>query len=245
MKSNIEKLTAAGLLAAVLLAQIGCTESAQEMATEDPAMTSPIPAGMVRGTVIETMNAAGYTYVLIQSEQGQRWSASPMTAVKVGDIVQTDQGMPMADFSSKTLNRTFEVIYFVGVLENLSAPAGRMPVTPVAENTASSEVHVAALKEGENIAYLYANKDSLAGQQISLKGEVVKFNANILGTNFIHIQDGSGDAADGSNDLTVTSSTATAVGETIVVTGTVILSKDFGAGYNFPLLLEGASIVSE
>jgi hypothetical protein len=74
---------------------------------------------------------------------------------------------------------------------------------------------------------------------------VVKYNDGILGWNFIHIQDGSGDAADGSNDLTVTSHDATAVGETVVLTGTIILNKDFGAGYSFPVLMEGASITKE
>ena len=74
---------------------------------------------------------------------------------------------------------------------------------------------------------------------------VVKFNSNILGTNFIHIQDGSGDVADGSNDLIVTSQSETAVGETIVVAGTIILNKDFGAGYSFPVLMDDASITTE
>jgi len=51
--------------------------------------------------------------------------------------------------------------------------------------------------------------------------------------------------ADGDNDLTVTSKATTAVGETVVVTGTIVLGKDFGAGYTFPVLLEDASITSE
>ena len=92
---------------------------------------------------------------------------------------------------------------------------------------------------------MYASKDPIAGQQISLRGEVVKFNANILGTNFIHIQDGSGDVADGSNDLIVASTTETAVGETIVLTGTLVLDKDFGAGYTYPVLMDDASITAE
>jgi hypothetical protein len=104
---------------------------------------------------------------------------------------------------------------------------------------------VAAVEEGKDIAWVYANKDSLAGQSVSLRGKVVKYNEGILGTNFIHIQDGSGDAGDGSNDLTVTSQYKTAIDETIVVTGTIILNKDFGAGYSFSVLVEDAAITTE
>jgi hypothetical protein len=73
----------------------------------------------------------------------------------------------------------------------------------------------------------------------------VKYNEGILGWNFIHLQDGSGDVADGSNDMTITSKATTAVGETVVVTGTVILDKDFGAGYAFPTMIEDATIAAE
>jgi hypothetical protein len=161
----------------------------------------------------------------------------------------------MTNFESKKLNRTFDLVYFAGGLENLTAPAPAAdvgdalpPGHPSPDDTAPApamDAKVAELKPGQNIAYVYANKDELANQQISLRGKVVKYNEGILGWNFIHIQDGSGNVADGSNDLTVTSKVGTAVGETIVVTGTIILNKDFGAGYSFPVLMENASITAE
>jgi hypothetical protein len=80
---------------------------------------------------------------------------------------------------------------------------------------------------------------------MTLRGKVVKYNPGILGWNFIHIQDGSGDAAAGSNDLIVTTKANTAVGETVVLSGTIVLDKDFGAGYSYPVLLEDASLTSE
>jgi len=256
LKSITSSLLAAGLIAALLLTQIGCTEPGQEPVIDNSALTSPVPVGMVRGTVAETMNSGGYTYVLIETEQDKLWAAAPELVVQVGDVVQIAQGMAMSDFTSKSLNRTFDLVYFVGAIENLSAPAlptghpeaALPPANPSAEDASEpmpQEIRVAELQPGQNIAYVHTNKDALAGRQISLRGEVVKFNANILGTNFIHIQDGSGDVADGSNDLTVTSQTATAVGETVVVTGTIVLNKDFGAGYTFPVLMEDASITPE
>jgi hypothetical protein len=261
VKSITSTLALTGLTLSLLLTQIGCAESGQEPVTDNPALAAPVPAGMVRGVVLETMNAGAYTYVLIKTDQDERWVAVPQTAVLVDDVVQIGKGMPMSDFESKTLNRTFDVVYFAGGLQNLTAPAAAAPApSPVASGAAlppghpstdsavetpAADIKVAELTPGQDIAYVYANKDSLAGQQISLRGEVVKYNSNILGTNFIHIQDGSGDVADGSNDLIVTSTTGTAVGETIVLTGTIVLDKDFGAGYTFPVLMDDASITAE
>jgi hypothetical protein len=41
--------------------------------------------------------------------QDQRWVAALETPVQVGDVVQTDEGMAMTGFTSKTLGRTFNV----------------------------------------------------------------------------------------------------------------------------------------
>jgi hypothetical protein len=163
----------------------------------------------------------------------------------------------MGAFTSKTLNRTFDDLYFVGTLDNLSAtpampedqPAAALPPGHPTTTAGSGDAErvvtdtaVTAVEEGKDIAWVHANKDSLAGQSVRLRGKVVKYNANILGTNFLHIQDGSGDAANSDNDLIVTTNTEVAVGQTVVATGNIVLDKDFGAGYSYPVLLENAAI---
>ena len=250
---------------AMLLVVSGCNAPEKEAIADNSALSQPVPAGMVRGTVLETMDSGGYTYVLIDTTEDQRWAAAQHTSVNVGDVVQIGSAMPMANFTSKTLDRTFDVLYFVDGLQNLSAPvdanagtSGAMPEGhpalempaghPSIDGTgknAAADATVAALEAGQDIAWVHANRDSLAGQPVSLRGKVVKYNEGILGWNFIHLQDGSGEAASGSNDLTITSKATTAVGETVVVTGTVILDKDFGAGYTFPVLIEDATIKAE
>ena len=70
----------------------------------------------------------------------------------------------------------------------------------------------------------------------------MKYSAGIMGRNWIHLQDGTGDAAAGTNDLTVTSSATTAVGDTILVQGSVAVDKDFGAGYRYAVIVEDASV---
>ena len=255
MNPTLSKLAVAALTLSLLAPLAGCSKSADEPAAENAALATPVPPGMVRGTVLETMNAGGYTYVFMDTGQDQRWIAAMETPVQVGDVVQTDQGMPMNGFTSKTLNRTFNVVYFVSGLQNLSGgaqpsaqAAGELPAGHPdigGGQTASAMAEIAAYEEGKDIAFVYANKDDLAGQPITLRGKVVKYNPGILGWNFIHIQDGSGDAGAGSNDLIVTSKAETAVGDVVTLSGTIVLDKDFGAGYSYPVLLEDASITTE
>jgi hypothetical protein len=63
-----------------------------------------------------------------------------------------------------------------------------------------------------------------------------------MGRNFVHVQDGTGDAASGSNNLIVTSKQTAGVGDQVKVSGNVMLNRDFGMGYSYPLLIEDASI---
>ena len=94
--------------------------------------------------------------------------------------------------------------------------------------------------EQKTIAALFTEKAKLSGHQVQLHGKVVKVNNAIMNRNFLHLQDGTGDK--GSNDLTITSQDTAEVGDEVVVTGTITVDKDFGAGYTYPILLEQASV---
>lgn len=96
------------------------------------------------GTVIETMGAAQYTYLRIEKDGKASWAAVPKAEVGVGDEVELAPGTPMGQFSSKTLNRTFNSIYFAGGMKvtkkNPNAPAApaAAPETPAAPAAAAA-----------------------------------------------------------------------------------------------------------
>lgn len=92
------------------------------------------------------------------------------------------------------------------------------------------------------VASINQNKAALGGKPVTVSGKVVKVNNGIMGRNFLHIQDGTGDANAGTNDLTVTSKQTAKVGDQVKVAGTAVLNRDFGAGYMYPLLIEDATI---
>ena len=151
VKSIISAL-AVLLTAGLLLIQAGCTEAEKAPAAENPAITAPVPAGAVRGAVLETMDSGGYTYVSIEANQGPIWVAGPQTSVSIGDVVEVSQGMAMQQFSSKTLNRTFDVLYFVNAIVNLTTPSQASSGKPAAEDPrvrrriAEYETRIAAMR---------------------------------------------------------------------------------------------------
>ena len=92
----------------------------------------------------------------------------------------------------------------------------------------------------KTVEELHKEKAELKGKQVQLQGKVVKVNNQILNRNFLHIQDGSGENE--TSDLTVTSQETAEMGQEVIVTGTVVIDHDFGAGYVYPLILENATI---
>ena len=95
---------------------------------------------------------------------------------------------------------------------------------------------------GVSIARVWTDRKALAGKLVTVRGKVMKYNANIMGLNWVHLQDGSGSVKDGTYDLTITSNTEARMGDIVTVTGTVVVDKDFTAGYKYGVMLQGAKI---
>lgn len=199
----------------------------------------------VTGKLLERIAASPYSYLRIQTAQGEVWAAVPETKVEKGAEVTVTGAMIMRDFESKTLKRTFAQIYF-GTLAGsgpAAAPAGD-PHASVGQPAAVEvgKVEKASGADARTVAEIWGQKGALKGKTVTVRGKVVKYNAGIMGKNWLHLQDGSGDAKAGSNDITVTSNDAAAKGDTVTVTGVVRTDKDFGSGYSYAVLIEDAKV---
>lgn len=234
---------------AILALPIACTQKS-EAPTQEAAVEPAQTAGLITGKALETMDASGYTYVLLDTGTEQRWIAGPSTTVNVGDEIQTDSGMAMQQFHSTSMDRDFDAVYFVAAMRNLTSGVESAAPKSAADQTAAPaaaplDVNVEPLIEGENIEAVFANPDKYSGKEFSVRGTVVKYNSNIMGKNWLHLQDGSGDAGLRNSDLTVTTDSVAAVGDVVVATGNIVLDKDFGAGYQYPILMEDAKLTAE
>lgn len=234
----------------VILAALGisCTSCRQKT----PGNTSEPGQSAFSGTVIETMNTAGYTYVHVKTETGTIWAAAPEFKTAVGESVTIPPGMPMKDYRSQTLDRTFDTVYFVSGITVDGREASAATVhggenSPHSRNRpAAAPVDITGIEKppgGKTIGELYAEKGALAGKKVTVRGKVVKYNRNIMGKNWVHLMDGTG--KDGQNDLTVTTKSTAKVGDTLLVSGVLVKDRDFGFGYRYDLIIEDASVTVE
>ena len=257
----------------------------QTAETPLPAATTPAataPQG-ISGKVLETMNSGGYTYMKVDIGKAQPWVAIPEAKVKVGDETSYHDGMVMSNFTSKSLNRTFESVVFSGGLVGKAdqAPAQTDPhaTKPTTDNTAGADSFASAVKAeappaamqaktesggsvgqiapateikvekaaGENgytVGEVFTDSTKLDGKTIRVQGKVVKFSPNIMGKNWIHLQDGSGDPLKNTHDLVITTSAEAPKGKDVItIEGIVRANKDFGSGYSYVVMVEEAKII--
>lgn len=228
-------------------------------ATEPVALVensaAPAPqAGRMIGTVLEVLDAGGYTYLRLGTQGGERWAAVVQTKVVKGEVAGVDVQMTMENFESKSLGRTFDRIAF-GTMASGNAPqappaamqaaahtadtpAGHMAAPPVA----NINVERATGPDAKTIGELWSARASLGGKSVTVRGKVVKFLGGIMGKNFVHLRDGSKTGAEDA-DLTVTTDAAVAVGDVVVIQGKVSVDRDFGSGYVYPVIIEDAKVV--
>ena len=216
------------------------------------AAATVAPAGALlpgTGTVLETMNGGGYTYVNVDIDGSKLWVAGPQVAVSVGDSVSLSAGMEMRDFHSKALERTFPVVQFVSSITpagGRGASAATMPPGHSGGTPKPATAGVTAVERvegGQTVAEVVGDAAAWSGKEIAVRGHVVKYMSAIMGKNWLHVQDGTG--ADGSNDLTVTTDATVAVGDIVVVRGVLTTNRDFGSGYRYAVIVEDAAITKE
>ena len=120
---------------------------------------------------------------------------------------------------------------------------GMPPHGARAEVKGPIKVAKAAGPDARTVAEVHAQKKELKGKDVVVSGKVVKYNSGIMDRNWAHLRDGSGKAKDGSDDLTVIMKDESAVGRVITVKGKVVLDKDLGGMYKFPVSLGDAVLV--
>jgi hypothetical protein len=196
------------------------------------------------GKVIETMNSGGYTYIRLEHNGKKTWAAVPKMKVTVGQQISLLPGGEMVNFRSKSLNRTFDSIIFSGGLASgASSATGKQKTDKKASPPAKGiKVAKATGADAYTVSEIYEKRTELHEKNAVVRGQVVKVSMGIMGKNWIHLEDGSGDKTKGTNDLVATSTEAPSVGDVITVKGTVYKDKDFGAGYKYTVIMEKASI---
>jgi len=241
-----------------------------------PGLNSPSGENVISGTVKETMNSSGYTYMLVTTDGKDAWVAIPETPVKEGATVNYFDGMEMTAFNSKTLDRTFDSIIFSSGLasdtpskpEAIKADTNDSFASAVkAEQSSSSvpasindtqasggssgaivplaeiSVEKSTAANGYSVSEVFSKAKEINGKKIQVKGQVVKVSPAIMGRNWVHLQDGTGDPMHNTHDLVVTTNETVELDAVVTLEGILAANKDFGAGYKYDAIIEEAALI--
>jgi len=229
----------------LLVAVTGCVKKNKVPTAQNQAQA--VPAGMHQVKVTEVIQSTQYTYLKVAENGTENWIAVNRIEATPGQTYYYGEGLEMKNFHSKELNKDFETIYFVqdlsaqpaGSMQGMQNPHGKtMGKVSVEEKTGIS---VAPAEAGLTVAKLYSSKADYSGKKIKMKGQVVKVNDEVMGKNWVHIQDGT---KDGDHfDLTITTLDKVAVDDIVTFEGTITLNKDFGYGYAYEVIMEDAKLV--
>ncbi|MHC1773888.1 MAG: GW dipeptide domain-containing protein [Lentimicrobium sp.] len=236
MKKASINLAAIFSLFIILLSMTACNQDKKKQTTGD------LPPGTHAVDVIEVVQTSNYTYLQVFENDQKFWIAITRAEAKTGDVLYFTNAMEMKDFKSKELNRTFPSILFVNDPSSTPPTANKMGQSS-GKVTAKrlTDISVEPLKDGVTISDLFKNKADFAEKSVKIRGVVVKYNKNIMGKNWAHIQDGT--ESGGSYDLTVTTMDALEEGNVVTFEGTIHLDKDFGAGYIYDVIMEDAKAI--
>jgi len=131
------------------------------------------------------------------------------------------------------------------VKESFEEKKQEMPVTAQQHQSqaviSKADIKITPCETCVTIGKLMSEKKSFSGKTIKVKGVVTKVNEEIMGKNWIHIQDGT--EGEGVYDLTITSLQSVSVGDTVTFEGKIALDKDFGYGYFYNVLMEEGGLI--
>ena len=126
---------------------------------------------------------------------------------------------------------------------------GAAPTAPTENSPGSLGAMVPSMEinvpkaDGPNsytVSECYEKAAELNGQEVVVRGKVVKVSPMIMGRNWVHIQDGTGNPLKNSHDLVVTTMELPQKESVVVFKGTLHANRDFGAGYKYAVIIEDA-----
>lgn len=204
------------------------------------ALISNLHAGDVfEGTVVDILEGGGYTYMQIDDTKKKYWVAVEGTKVEKGTEVRFTEELKAKNFESKTLNRKFDEIVFASNLQYRTQVPEKGNLALVSEQVKESPYKQ---KDTMSVKEAWEKRASLKDKTIAIRGKVVKASPNIIGRNWIHIQDGTGEGSEVGR-VVFTSSELPKVGDIVTASGVVRVDKDFGSGYSYKIIVENATFV--
>jgi hypothetical protein len=207
-----------------------------------PVWAADNPASVITGEVLEVKDVDMYTYLRLKTKDGETWAAIDKVAVKKGAKVTLENVMVMKNFESKSLKKTFPTILFGNLGGTAQAAANPHASGAQAADTGPIHVPKASGANARTVADIVSKAAELKDKEVQVRGKIVKYTAEVMGKNWLHLRDGSGTAADNTQDVLVTTTSPAKLGDVVTATGVVRTNKDFGSGYSYKVLIEETTL---
>ncbi len=189
--------------------------------------------------VLEHIAGKRYSYMNVRENDDEYWIATMKGDFKINATYEYHEGLEKTDYNSTELSRTFDRIVLVSELMEAGSEGHNHAETLQKNEIKIDKTEKIALPKGSTpIKSIVSNPKNFKNKSIEITGRVVKVNPGIMDRNWIHIYDGT----NGDYDFVCTSNQDIPVGHLITLKGTIVLNKDFGAGYTYEILMENAQV---
>ncbi len=189
------------------------------------------------GVVVDSLQGGGYSYLQIEDAKKKYWIAVESVNLEKGTEVRFTEELRAKDFESKALNRKFDELIFASNLQyrtKVSEKGNLAFITEQVEKSPYQQAGTMSIKEA------LEKRTSLNGKTITVRAKVVKASQNIMGRNWIHLQDGTGVDKEVGR-IVFTSKELPKVGDIVTATGVVSIDKNFGSGYIYAIIVENTT----
>ena len=192
--------------------------------------------------VKEVLDTDKYSYLKVNEAENEFWVAITKREITIGDTYFYKGGLLKKNFYSKEYDRVFETVYLVSNIWK----------TPDAKEDWTKDKSEIKIKGGEStditiekielaegsisMSELLKNKEKYRDQLVKVTGKCFKVNPMIMKRNWIHLSDGS----EKDISLVITTSENIPLGATVSLEGKISIDRDFGAGYRYDIIMEGA-----
>lgn len=214
--------------------------SAAPIFSDEPGALQNLISAEHTVVVEEVLNTERYAYLRVKENDEEYWVAISKREIKVGEKYAFKGGLLKKNFQSKEYNRIFETLYLVSDFRELNTPQSENNTSGPTVNTQVADgeepIKVTRVPGAIKIAEVVKNAAKYEGKAVKVTGKCMKINPMIMGRNWVHLQDGSGKDV----ELTITTNENIPIGHVVTLEGTIATNKDFGAGYKYDVIMEGA-----
>jgi len=199
------------------------------------------------GRILEKKEVMGYDYLYVEENGTKRWIAIAKAPAEVGETIGYDTRTIMKHFKSKSLGRVFDEIVFandVYLPSTHKAPSSMKAMFAKDIEAVNETMQTKDFKEKPfyTVEEVHRYRRQLAGREVRIKAKVYKVSRQIMKRDWVHLEDGTGDEKKRTDDIVFTTPGANVkAGDSVTAKAKIVVDKDFGYGYFYPVMGEKAT----